>query len=268
MQKPIKTTGENIDFYSDAIGDAAEFSFEEFLKWFNANANMTEVIDSGYKDFFGEILKDKLYATTRKNSEEMTALEIGCGGGRITNAACKYFGKVLGLDIHNNLALAEKFLKSRGNENFELSKIKDDKFFVDDNSVDFVYSYIVFQHVLKINCFENYAKEVSRVLKDKGLVIIYFGRPRLFSRIISKNVLLNIITVFFDRAIFELYLNIFKNGYREYDKVKVNVVNIVVTMRKAKKIFRAAGLKILESDLTLREKRYGGTQYYLILRKK
>lgn len=183
------------------------------------------------------------------------------------NASCKYFGKVMGFDIHSNLALAEKFLKSRGNENFELNKINDDRFSVENNSVDFIYSYIVFQHVLKMNCFESYAKEISRVLKDRGLAIIYFGRPRFFSLIISDNIFLDTATFILDRFIFEgIFLNLFRNGYQENGQVKVNTVNLVTTMRKAEAVFKKNGLKILEKGFTRRNKGFG-TQYYLILSK-
>jgi len=263
MKTPIDTEEKNINYYSDAIKSSADKNVSDFLRWFNNNDNVNSVINSGYYDFYTSILKPTIYEKTKNNSKQLTGLEIGCGGGRILNAACKYFAKAIGVDIHDSFDALNNFLTSE-NENFELGKIKDNKIPTKDKSVDFVYSFIVFQHILKIKVFEDYVSEIKRMLKPDGITIIYFGRPRFFSKKVFYNKTLNNITRIFDKIFYEiLYLNIFKNGFIENYNAEVNHVNLTVSIFKAKKIFKKAGLKIKEKGIS-KNKNIFGTQYYFI----
>jgi len=266
MSEIIDTEQKNIEYYSEAIKKSANKDFTEFLKWFNGGNNITEIINSGYRNFYNLILKPYAYQKTKKNSKELNCLEIGCGGGRILNAACKYFGNATGIDIHDNFDMLEKFMKIE-NDNFELFKIKENKFPIADNSVDFVYSFIVFQHILKIEVFRKYISEIMRVMKKSGTAVIYFGRPRFLSRKNFNNLFLNFSTFAFDRIFYEgIYLNTFKKGYFENYNAKVNYVNLTVSIHCARKIFRNAGLKIIKKGYS-KNKNTFGTQYYFIAEK-
>lgn len=266
MNKSINTNKENINYYSEAIKAAEDNDFVEFLKWFNGGENLTSIINSGYRNLFCDILKPVIFEQSKINSKKMTALEIGCGGGRILNAACKYFGKAIGVDIHNSFEALDKFMAIE-NTNYELYKIENNIFNVGNNSIDFVYSYIVFQHILTIKTFEEYLKEINRILKKKSYSIIYFGRPRLLSKRIFKFKLLDYICFYFDKFIYEnIFLNYFRKGYFEDYKAQVNHVNLTVSMQKAMKIFKENDFKIIRKGFTKNRNRYG-TQYYLIVKK-
>lgn len=257
----------NIEDFSREIEKAAGKNEEAFLTWFNNNENYNAMIVSGYKDFYCSILKDEIYTLTKKNSKNLTALEIGCGGGRIMNAASKYFKYVIGLDIHDNLKDAEKFLRQMGNINCETKKITNSKFPLANNSVDFIYSFIVFQHLMNIEIFSAYLKEVSRILKENGSAIIYFGRPRFLSKLPYKNTFFNKLSVFLDKIFFEeIYLNFFKGGLMEYPKAETNYVNLVVSRRKAEKMFKRFGFKIIDKGMSGKNKGYG-SQYYFSFKK-
>ena len=263
MKKLIDTEEENINYYTNAVKNAEQKDYVDFLKWFNGSNNINTVINSGYYDFFSKILTPIIYEKTKNNSKQLTCLEIGCGGGRILNAACKYFKKAQGVDIHDSFDALHKFLSSE-NDNFELGKISNNKIPADDKSVDFVYSFIVFQHILKIKVFEDYISEIKRILKPEGITIIYFGRPRFFSKKIFKNRFLNFTTLIFDRIFYDgIFLNLFRKGYSENYKAEVNHINLTVSIRKAKKMFQISGLKIIKKGYT-RNKNTFGTQYYFI----
>jgi ubiquinone/menaquinone biosynthesis C-methylase UbiE len=266
MVNELNTSDDNLKYYSKAIKKAEDRDFLDFLQWFNGGENIVSIKNSGYRDFYKDILKPPIYMHTNTNSDQLTALEIGCGGGRILNAACKYFKKVIGADIHDSFDALEKFM-SVENSNFELIKIKDNKFDLTDNSIDFIYSFIVFQHILKIEVFEKYLVEINRILKPKSLAIIYFGRPRFFSKL-KQFRFLNYIACLLDKVLYEcLFLNIFKNGYFEDHNVLVNHVNLMVSMKKAKKMFKSASFNILKKGYSMNNENYG-TQYYLIIEKK
>lgn len=267
MTRVKAASKKNIEDFSKAIGVAAKKDHESFLTWFDNNENITEVISSGYRHFFSCVLKDDAYDLTGEKASELTALEIGCGGGRIMNAAAKYFKYVIGLDIHDNLEETDGFLSQLGNTNFETRKIRDGVFPVADESIDFVYSMIVFQHLLKIETLDIYLKETARILKKGGLAVIYFGRPRLVSKIPTANRLLSTLLTFFDKLLFEcLYLNVFKKGVIEYPNVPTNYINLVLSTAKISKLFRENNLNVIAKGTAKKNNLYG-RQYFFIVQK-
>lgn len=267
MPENKMTSEKNVEDFSREIKKAAEEDKASFLTWFNNNENIQATISSGYKDFFCHVLKKEVYDLTKENSNEQTALEIGCGGGRIMNAAAKYFKHIIGLDIHDNLEDTDSFLRQMGNNNFETKKIEGLTFPLADKSIDFIYSFIVFQHIMKIGTFSSYVKEISRTLKDRGTGIIYFGRPKFLSRLQVKNSFLNKLLVISDKIFFEeIYLNMFKNGFMEYPDAETNYVNLVVSIKKAKKIFLSRNLRIIGSGIS-QKNNVCGCQYYFSIRK-
>jgi ubiquinone/menaquinone biosynthesis C-methylase UbiE len=104
-----------------------------------------------------------------KETLKMNILEIGCGIGRILIPMRKFFGNVTGIDISSEMVLlGQKYVSDIPNcsivENngVDLSEFS-------DNSFDFCYSFIVFQHIPEKQIVENYIKEVSRILKPSCL---------------------------------------------------------------------------------------------------
>ena len=104
-----------------------------------------------------------------KEPSKMNILEIGCGIGRILIPMRKIFGNVTGIDISSEMVLlGQKYVSDIPNcsivENngVDLSEFS-------DNSFDFCYSFIVFQHIPEKQIVENYIKEVLRILKPSCL---------------------------------------------------------------------------------------------------
>jgi SAM-dependent methyltransferase len=98
-------------------------------------------------------------------------LEIGCGVGRMTFALAKRFGTVDAVDISGEMIKRAKELQARlgiGNVRFQVGNGKDLGAYPDE-SMDFAFSYIVFQHIPEISITLNYVREIGRVLKKGGL---------------------------------------------------------------------------------------------------
>ena len=102
--------------------------------------------------------------------KRLTALEIGCGPGRLMLPLSKDFGRVLGFDVSGEMVrLARENLagaanaEARRNSGADLSG-------VENESVDFCYSYAVFQHIPDREIIWNYLREARRVLKTGGLL--------------------------------------------------------------------------------------------------
>jgi SAM-dependent methyltransferase len=95
------------------------------------------------------------------------ALEIGCGIGRMTRRFAQEFDEVLGIDISEEMvARAQSFGVPRAR--FEVCSGGDLQI-VPDASVDFVFSYIVFQHIPKREIILGYVEEIGRVLRPGGI---------------------------------------------------------------------------------------------------
>ncbi len=96
-----------------------------------------------------------------------TALEIGCGVGRMLRAASEVFGKVIGVDV-SPLAIdkAKELLGADANvqvcatSGYDLSGVT-------DASVDFVWSFASLAH-MPTRVFASYLLELKRVLKADG----------------------------------------------------------------------------------------------------
>lgn len=106
-----------------------------------------------------------------------TALEIGCGVGRMMRAAAQKFDHVTGVDI-SSLAIekATELIASKtpgvrlfANSGYDLKEIA-------DASIDFVYSFAALSH-MPVRVIASYLREIKRVLKPQGCarLQLFFG---------------------------------------------------------------------------------------------
>ena len=82
--------------------------------------------------------------------ETKTVLEIGYGGGRLLAAASRAFGKAVGVDVHDCRTTVSAELGRLGVSNVELHCSDGRTLPVSDQSVDVVYSFIVLQHLERL----------------------------------------------------------------------------------------------------------------------
>ena len=118
-----------------------------------------EFVESGREDYKNLILNDELI---EKNG---IILEVGCGIGRMTQFMRYDFNKVIGIDISGKMIQQAKE-RLRGAEFIETDG---ETIPLPSNSIDFTFSYIVFQHFKTKEMLESNFKEVYRVLKKDGI---------------------------------------------------------------------------------------------------
>ena len=151
-----------------------EFTDEvEFHKFFDIDDSVSNALKRGFIDFSHRIFTPDFYQILG-DPRDKTALEIGFGGGRLMNAASHYFNKVIGVDIHESFDRTTEILTREGCTNFELVH-RDNINTIADDSIDFVYSFIVFQHFSHWSEAEFYISQVERVLKPGGCGILYMA---------------------------------------------------------------------------------------------
>lgn len=145
----------------------------KFHDWFDKTDSIRSTISQGHIDFHTKILTSEVYGIIG-DVREKNCLEIGFGGGRLLNAASSIFENVTGVDIHSCFDITEKFLKTQGVTNFSLFHY-DNIEKIQNNHIDFIFSFIVFQHFNSIKTFSDYIDFIHRVLKNDGCCKIYFG---------------------------------------------------------------------------------------------
>lgn len=135
------------------------------------NWNKSDYYKQGEKqalEFIISFLKEKKISDS--DLKRMKVLDLGCGTGRITASLSKYFDHVDGIDISSNMiGIAKKDHSNAENLNFHLGNGVDLSNFL-EKSFDFVFSYLVFQHIPKKSIVLNYLEEIYRVLKKEGYI--------------------------------------------------------------------------------------------------
>jgi ubiquinone/menaquinone biosynthesis C-methylase UbiE len=225
-----------IEKFKHQIDDNATISEELFFAWFDKDFGIEQSFNDGADDFQTVIIEN-----CHPNRGGI-ALDIGYGGGRILATACKHFDKVIGVDVHTQTEIVSNQLKKMGITNFELLVGDGSTLQIESESINFVYSYIVFQHIGSIEIFKSYLNEIARVLKSGGCGIIYVGR--LF------------------------------RGHEDYIEIdtKVNKTNLAIKKECGQKLIQEVGLTVLNIVCSKKQGRtrinIPGGQYGYIITKK
>jgi cyclopropane fatty-acyl-phospholipid synthase-like methyltransferase len=241
----------HINKYSQEIREAKEMGVDQFHAWFNKSQNFNESLVRGFWDFSCHILTD-IVCSHIQEPEEKTCLEIGYGGGRLLNAASNYFKEAIGIDIHDEVEYVREFLKSQGRDNFRLIRTSGKTIKVDPGSIDFVYSFIVLQHLQSFESFCNYLKETYICLKKRGVAQLYYGT---WAKLSSKDQILN-----------------WNKGYKEITDAKVNHTSLVLRNAKVKRLCLDLGFKVLDCGNSYKQvpdgylKKIGGQNYITLLK--
>lgn len=103
--------------------------------------------------------------------------EIGCGIGRMSIHFSDYFEEVFAIDVSQvMIEKAHKLHKEKQNVHF----VKNDGSHIpfQDQYFDFIFSFLVFQHIPQKSAVFSYLREIHRALKLDGLAMLQFDtRP-------------------------------------------------------------------------------------------
>lgn len=108
----------------------------------------------------------------RYSNPSLSALEIGCGGGRITSDAVKWFKHLYATDVSHEMLIKCSEDVRENNISFH----KSDGFTLDEfreGSIDVVYSHDVFVHFSALQVYP-YFQETKKILKKGGVGIVSF----------------------------------------------------------------------------------------------
>jgi SAM-dependent methyltransferase len=117
-----------------------------------------------------------------------SAMDFGCGVGRLTQALAPHFDRVVGVDVSPNMLDLAARLNQRADTVSYICNQTTDLSIFDERSFDFIVSNIVLQHLPpEISC--SYLHEFFRVLAPAGIVVFQLPshRRRLQNRPLESN---------------------------------------------------------------------------------
>ncbi|MBN1361477.1 MAG: class I SAM-dependent methyltransferase [Sedimentisphaerales bacterium] len=143
----------------------------KFLSWFDKTSSIQETMDRAESDW-GKLITafDDYRQVPRRR-----CLEIGFGGGRLLVESSKDFEHALGVDIHNAFDKTREYIALAGRTNVTLLH-KDELDTLEDASIDFIFSFIVFQHFHAHSEVDFYLGQIKRLMSPAGCAHIFFRR--------------------------------------------------------------------------------------------
>jgi SAM-dependent methyltransferase len=142
------------------------YSKSDFLNFWGENGYI-ETWD-GHKYNWSKEIQD-LILNQIGNNKNKNVLEIGCGAGYWTKFLCEHSKNVTAIDLIPNSPFELDNFTYIENKNMQFD-CKD----IQDESVDFAFSFGVFCHLSSSAC-ESYLKDVFRVLKKGGTAIFMYS---------------------------------------------------------------------------------------------
>lgn len=141
------------------------------------DVNEFDLRESGQEDYQGLVASDALLSGIVHDSSGSSALEIGCGIGRMTEFFPQHFHQVVATDISESmLESAKKRLADFPRVEFKLTDGKTIE--APQNSFNLVFSYQTFQHLPTKEILAAKLKEVYRTLKPGGIAKLHLRTGR------------------------------------------------------------------------------------------
>lgn len=161
-----------------------------YINWPEVPNEEGAFFDSGRVDY--ERFVAPFFRKVKFDPRGKTALEIGCGIGRMARWMAQDFARYIGVDVSPEMV---RRASAYGVPNAEFRAASGgDLSSVPSASVDFVFSFAVFQHVPDKGAILNYFSETARVLRPggifrmqmKGLFALHLGQTAIEAGLAEK----------------------------------------------------------------------------------
>lgn len=143
-----------------------DYSKQDFIKFWGEHGYLETWDGCGF-DWSIEI--KKLIMNQLGDRKDKTAVEIGCGGGYWTKFLCENSAFLNAVDVIPKLHLPYDNYRYFENENKQFGCP-----YLENESVDFVFSFGVFCHFSQAAC-EEYLKDIKRILRKNGTAILMYA---------------------------------------------------------------------------------------------
>lgn len=136
-----------------------------------------------------QLFIDPIIAEMTPSASKACALEIGCGVGRFSRALASRLSSVVAVDVSDEMVhLARKLHPSDQYPNLRFCATDGKSISsVQAGSIDFVFSYEVFQHMPSFEVILNNFHDIRRVLQPRGVALIHLRTEPLLSLTTGKH---------------------------------------------------------------------------------
>ena len=129
--------------------------------------------DSGEQDYLR--LVHPILEKIQFDPASKAMAEFGCGAGRMTRSFAQRFQSVAAIDISAEMqSRAERYLRSFSNIRWVLTD-KETLTGVENDSVDFIFSYLVLQHMPTKEVVFSSIREMMRIVRPGGAFLFQFN---------------------------------------------------------------------------------------------
>ena len=151
---------------------ARKNAFHYIASW-RKEWDLESFIASGEEDF--ERLVIPILARCNLPAAGKSMLELGCGAGRMTGSFAKRFRHVYAFDLSREMLSRARQMHTDQRNILWLLSNGADLSCVASDSMDFVFSYLVLQHLPEVALTLQYIREMLRVLRPGGVFLFQFN---------------------------------------------------------------------------------------------
>lgn len=169
-----------VDLMRQDWDDRARRNAFHYIASWQKDWNLEAFLASGKQDY--ENLVAPVVERCGIPAEGECMLEIGCGAGRMTASFASRYRRVLALDLSDEMLRRAADIYSSLKNISWVRGAGDNLAGIESNSVDFVFSYLVLQHMPTEAIAVKYIREMIRVLRPGGAFLFQFngsGAPNM-----------------------------------------------------------------------------------------
>jgi SAM-dependent methyltransferase len=153
----VMTPASSLEWWQNSLAEVGVQGMERLLP---RDATWEQVLASGRDDF---AIAQRV--TGMQTGANLTAVEIGCGVGRMTQALGQYFGRVIGLDVAP--LLLEQARQRNTNPNITFEQVDGQRLHCSADVIHTVFSYEVL-YILEPKVFGQYVRDAFQMLTPNG----------------------------------------------------------------------------------------------------
>jgi SAM-dependent methyltransferase len=162
-------------------GETDAFYYVETAEWHGDAGAFFDLGEERTRELVDPVLQSRGI-----DPSSATALDLGCGIGRFTRALGRRFAHVLGVDVSEVMIERAKELHPADRYRNVTFALSDGTSLpgIDDETLDFVFSYEVIQHMPSLDVVAKNLAEVARVLTARGTALLHCPLPERGARAI------------------------------------------------------------------------------------
>jgi SAM-dependent methyltransferase len=133
----------------------------------------SDFLASGEEDY--QRLVAPAFGRFQFSPDGKTMLELGCGAGRMTRSFAGKFSSAIGFDVSSEMLARARALNQPAENIKWVQGNGTDLSNVPSSSIDFVFSYLVLQHLPAESLVHTYIREILRILEDGGICLFQYN---------------------------------------------------------------------------------------------